>query len=223
MSPTNVPPVAILLGFSGAGKSTLKRQFEDDEVRRRLDIRDTDVLIGRNHGGHVFGLFLDEVSGRDRNRALNEIARVESEFLRDFFPERPTLVVAGPGIVIRPEWSDFRNRIKPRGFYLVMDAAGVLEALNRRYADEAKLIGQHRSFQSWNEGVTTEYNPKTQRWERVGYEKALENIRLQMAENALRYEAAAEPGDRFLGGEALRENPTAMAELVARIRSHLGL
>ncbi len=133
------------------------------------------------------------------------------------------MIVGGPAIVIRPEWSEFRNPIKPRGFYLVMDAAGVLEALNRCYADEAKWIGQHPSFQSWNEGVTTEYNARNQRWERVGYEKALENIRRQMANNLPLYEAAAESGDRFLGSEALRQNRTAKAELVARIRSHLGL
>ncbi len=201
MSHSVFPPVAILLGFSGAGKSTLKRQFEEDEVRRRLDIRDTDVLIGRSHGGHVFGLFLDEVSGRDRNRALCEIKRVESEFLRDFYPERPTLIVAGPGVVIRrPEWNDFRIRIKPRGFYLVMDPVGILETLNRRYSDEAKRVGQHPSFRSWNDGATTENKPKTQRWERVGYEKALEKIEGLMEQNVREYEAASDPNDRFLGG-----------------------
>ena len=202
---------------------TLKREFEADELRRRLDIRDTDVLIGRNHGGHVFGLFLDEVSGSDRSRALSEIERVESEFLRDFYPERPTLIVAGPGVVIRrPEWNDFRNRIKPRCFYLVMDAVGVLEALNRRYADEAKLVGQEPSFQSWNQDATSKYNPKTQRWERIGYEKAIKNITKRMEQNVREYEAASKPADRSLGGAALRENLVAKTELVGRIRGHFG-
>lgn len=221
---SSIPPVAILLGFSAAGKSTLKREFEGFEKERKLDIRDTDVMIGRDHGLHVYGMFIDLVVGNDRSGALARIECVERDFLRSFVPVKATLIVAGPGVVIRvPEWLRFCARVNPRGFYLVMDEAAVLDGLERRYNKETRIVGQHPSFGSWNQGVTTEYNPTKDRWERIDDVTALANIKTMMRANVPLYEAASCPNDRYVGGAALWGNATVKAEIVKKIRDHLGV
>jgi shikimate kinase len=216
-------PVAILLGFSATGKSTLKHEFEALEAEREMDIRDTDVLIGREHGGHVYGVFLDLVVGNNRVAALNEVEAVERRFLKTFTPTKPTLIVAGPALVIRPEWTTFLARVKPRGFYLTIDAAGVFDGLKHRYHDEVKRLGQHPSFGSWNEDMTTDYNSATKRWERVDDTTALANIKRNMATNVALYGAASASMDRYVGGEALWGNAAVTAKVVQEIRQYLGV
>ena len=143
MSPNSVP-VAILIGYSTTGKSTLAKAFAEPARAGTIKVLDTDKLISSDHGGHIYTIFLELVQGSNRDAALKYIEDGERSFLTSFSPLKPTLIVAGPNVVIRtPQWSDFCHRVTPLAFYLQIEAAEVYDGLKHRDEAASIEIGDH--------------------------------------------------------------------------------
>lgn len=214
-------PVAILLGFSTTGKSTISRAFESLKIAGALDVYDTDKMIGSAFGGHIYNVYLSLVTGSSTAPAITEIDRRERDFLSAFSPTRPSLIVAGPHLVIRPGWGPFMSTWRPVGFYLTITANDVYDGLMHRYIEEHAEVGHHPAFGSWNDGVTTQYNSMSSHWELLPAAVARANIPPLMVANVAQYTAAAT--QTFPGGPALRASLSDQARIVQEIRLVLGV
>jgi shikimate kinase len=208
----------VLLGFSTTGKSALSRAFEALQNSGLVFIYDTDKLIGESYGGHIYNAYLQ----LGRARALRAIEKEERRFLSDFTAVKPTLIVAGPNLVLRdPEWKDLIKRASPRCFYLTIKPREVYQGLSHRYVEEHAIVGNDRNFGSWNECATTNFEAHFQRWMLVDEKTALANIKSNMRYQVREYEAASKAEDRIRGGPKLRQNSASQARLIEKIRAHL--
>jgi shikimate kinase len=220
----NRHPVAVLIGFSTTGKSTVSRAFASLANAGTMDIHDTDKMIGAYHGGHIYNAYLSLVRNDVRKEALDDIDKRETDFFNSFAPVKPTLVVAGPNLVLRePAWENFLKKIKHCCFYLTINPLEVYDGLMHRYVEEHATVGTHRAFGSWNDGMTTKYEKS--RWVLVDKITAIKNIESNMKEQVSLYERASSNngGEVVQGGPVLRENHDAQARLVERIRTYLTL
>lgn len=115
-------PGVVLIGMRGAGKSTVGA-----ELSRRLtwEFSDTDALIVSRVGMSIAEIFAD--------RGEEAFRRIEWEVIASLAPERPQVVAAGGGAVLRSENVPHLQRMGPL-VWLSVDA----EELARRVrADDA--------------------------------------------------------------------------------------
>ncbi len=90
----------ILIGFMGAGKSSVGRWLERRTGLARLD---TDEIVSAEFGISIPEIFSKHGEGRFRD--------AETEALRNFAPEKSSIIVTGGGIVLRPENVEIMKRL----------------------------------------------------------------------------------------------------------------
>src|SRR6266568_4099843 len=90
----------VLIGFMGTGKSLVGKILERQTGFRRFD---TDELISQKVKMPIEEIFFTH--GEERFREL------ETETLHSLFPEEPAIIVAGGGIVLRPENVDLLRQL----------------------------------------------------------------------------------------------------------------
>jgi shikimate kinase len=131
----------VLLGFSTTGKSSFLRHFRETH-REALDTLDSDELIPREDGGHIYNVYLRFRDGQNTGPSIQAIEGRERECLRTAGPgTKPLLMASGPFLPIRePEWSTFVQRIRPVFFYLQKDPEDVLDGLLHRRARQLQDV-----------------------------------------------------------------------------------
>jgi shikimate kinase len=90
----------VLIGMMGAGKSSVGRCLQHRTGLARLD---TDEIITNQFGVSIREIF--ETHGEQKFRDA------ETETLRNLMPDRPTIIVTGGGIVLRPQNVDLLKRV----------------------------------------------------------------------------------------------------------------
>jgi shikimate kinase len=88
----SAPKSIVLIGFMGAGKSSVGRFLERRTGLARID---TDEIVSSKFGLSIPEIF--SMQGEERFRDS------ETETLRQLSPDRPSIIVTGGGIVLRPE------------------------------------------------------------------------------------------------------------------------
>jgi shikimate kinase len=211
----------VLLGFSTAGKSTILSDFETKYPQ--LQTIDTDQRIARDHRGHIYQVYLDLVSGSDRQPALDYIDEKERVILKSIqVSAGPRLIAAGPFLPLRnPEWDDFLGRVHPLCLHLDLDPSDVYDGLISRRCEHLKdqAIVNHPAAGSWDEGVTTEYQHG--KWVDVPREKALENISKLMQGPFSVYKKYS--GGRDFNAIDIRKDPAAKDRFYEIVKDGLGL
>jgi shikimate kinase len=96
----NAAKSIVLIGMMGAGKSSVGRRLQR---RTGLDRLDTDEIVARQFGISIPEIF--ETHGEQKFRDA------ETEALGKLAPDRPTIIVTGGGIVLRPENVDRLKRL----------------------------------------------------------------------------------------------------------------
>jgi len=183
----------VLVGFSTTGKSTILREIEN-QYGNLVKTIDTDEVIAREWGNHIFNIYLDLVEGRERNKAIKYIKKREEEILGGFVAEQnPCLIAAGPGLPLRKEdWAAFLNRVKPVCIFLKMSADQIYYGLIKRRAKHQQIesIVSKNAFGSWDEGVITRFCDG--KWVPVDPEDAIANIQKLLDERLEFYPKDAE-------------------------------
>ncbi len=110
----------VLIGMMGAGKSSVGRWLQR---RAGLDLFDLDKTVAKR-----FGLTIPEIFEKFGEEKFRE---AETEALRAFTPEKPTIVVTGGGTILRNENVDLLKRL---GFiiWLQADEGTLFERASRR-------------------------------------------------------------------------------------------
>jgi shikimate kinase len=146
----------VLVGFSTAGKSSI---LSNATYRwASLTALDSDLEIARGFtaGGvpHIFAIY----SQLGRVDAIAEIARRENEFLsRLERSSAPVLVAAGPGTLIRAEWTPFVARVSPTIVYISQTVNEAYAGLRQRREDhKSSPVAYAPNFGCWDEGTMTE-------------------------------------------------------------------
>jgi shikimate kinase len=116
----NVAKSIVLIGMMGAGKSSVGRALERRTGLARVD---TDEMVTAQ-----FGVPIAEIFERLGEAQFRE---AETQTLRELAPQRPTIVVTGGGIVVRPENVDLLKQLGTI-VWLRADEATLFERASRR-------------------------------------------------------------------------------------------
>jgi shikimate kinase len=110
----------VLIGMMGAGKSSVGRSLQH---HAGLDLFDLDKTVAKS-----FNLTIPEIFEKFGEEKFRE---AETAALREFAPERPTIVVTGGGTILRNENVDLLKRL---GFivWLQADEGTLFERASRR-------------------------------------------------------------------------------------------
>jgi shikimate kinase len=209
----------VLVGFSTAGKSTILRDFEKI-LSTLVEAFDSDKEISKDFGGHIYLLFSKLIKGKDRKNALRCIKQRENAILSWFQPStKPRLIAFGPSVPSREEWNPFIERVRPIVFYLKLSECEVREGLRRRRKRHIKDgLQSIPAFGSWDQGVTTKFNKKSQSWDPIEEEKiVLKKIRKHMRGLTPKYKEAAGSDDNTYSSVKLRENEEYRQEFYEKV------
>jgi shikimate kinase len=110
----------VLIGMMGAGKSSVGRSLQRRTGLARID---TDEMLTERFGASIAQIF--EKQGEEKFRDA------ETETLRKLTPDRPTIIVTGGGIVLRPDNVDLLKRLGTV-VWLTADEATLFERASRR-------------------------------------------------------------------------------------------
>jgi shikimate kinase len=116
----NVAKSIVLIGMMGAGKSSVGRCLQRLTGLARLD---TDGILATEFGIPTAQIF--STHGEEKFR------EAETNLLRKLAPDRPTIVVTGGGIVVRPVNVDLLKRLGAV-IWLTADEAILFERATRR-------------------------------------------------------------------------------------------
>jgi shikimate kinase len=110
----------VLIGMMGAGKSSVGRCLQHRTGLARLD---TDETVANQFGGSIREIF--ETHGEQKFRDA------ETEALGKLNLDRPTIIVTGGGVVLRPQNVDLLKRLGTI-VWLNADEATLFERASRR-------------------------------------------------------------------------------------------
>jgi shikimate kinase len=110
----------VLIGMMGAGKSSVGRCLQQRTGLARLD---TDEIVAKEFGVSIREIF--ETHGEQKFRDA------ETQALGKLNLDRPTIIVTGGGIVLRPQNVDFLRRLGTM-VWLIADEATLFERASRR-------------------------------------------------------------------------------------------
>ncbi len=163
----------ILIGFSTTGKSHFaKRLCEINPFE--INFQDSDKFAAKEYDNHIYNIFM--ALGHDR--AIEYITKKEQEFIKNLANKEmlPTLVAAGPFLVIRGGWDNYCKVYNPYIIYLKKRPETVYaDLISRKEKQKMELDISNPNFGCWDEGVTTEkINGK---YYDIDAEKALLNIK----------------------------------------------
>ncbi|MFM9952190.1 MAG: hypothetical protein ACKV1O_29940 [Saprospiraceae bacterium] len=183
----------ILIGFSTTGKSTIRRKIN---VPIGVESLDSDEEISKDYNSHIYNLFIENHNNEDpikRTELMDKISHNEDLFIA-YLKEtsKPYIAALGPNIHTRSNWNNYYVTQKPFTIFLKADVDTVYRGLIDR---EDKIISKfpnHPAFGNWNHGVIREYNPKTNRYERLSEEFSKRNIAKLIVVNEERYSEIAD-------------------------------
>ncbi|HEV3394264.1 MAG TPA: shikimate kinase [Chthoniobacterales bacterium] len=110
----------VLVGMMGAGKSSVGRCLQRRTGLARLD---TDEIVAKEFGVSIREIF--------RTHGEQKFRDAETQALGELAPDRPTIIVTGGGIVLRPQNVDLLKRLGTI-VWLNADEATLFERASRR-------------------------------------------------------------------------------------------
>lgn len=148
--------VVVIIGFSCAGKSWLLQQLRaratnpNDELRQlNVLFLDSDEEIAQDFENDTRRIFIDQVSGLNRDTALSTVITRETRFLTREHVD-PAVIALGPGALNRDGIGNFLAR--PNTFIVrITIADGVANSrLLRRHNEGPADIVDHVNYGSWD-------------------------------------------------------------------------
>jgi len=181
----------ILIGFSTTGKSTIRRKIN---VPSGVESLSSDEEISKDYSSRIYKLFIENHNIEDpvdRINILNEISNNENLFIKYLMETtKPYIAALGPNIHTRSNWGEYYTNCKPFTIFLEADVDTVYNGLIHREENiisEFRELQNHPAFGNWNHGVIREYNPNTNRYERLPEAASKGNIASLIKVNEERY------------------------------------
>lgn len=144
----------VLIGFSTAGKSHYSDKIESLNPFE-ISFQDSDKFLSKEYGGHIYNIFMS----LGREEAIAYIEKKEKEFISHLSSSgsTPTLVAAGPFLLIREGWENYYRTHNPFVIHLNKKPESVFKGLIKRKIDQKnKLDISNPNFGSWDKDVTTQ-------------------------------------------------------------------
>ncbi|MCG9880034.1 MAG: hypothetical protein MH472_05495 [Bacteroidia bacterium] len=146
--------IVILIGFSTAGKSHYLRKICEINPFP-IYFLDSDKFVSKDYGGHIYNIFLE----LGREDAIKYIEKKEEECIMHLSEIRvPTLVAAGPFLLIRNGWDKYFSNYRPQILYLKKPLENIFKDLWIRKENQKRTLDiNNPNFGSWDLNVTTEF------------------------------------------------------------------
>ncbi|SMO58734.1 shikimate kinase [Solitalea koreensis] len=177
----------ILTGFSTAGKSHYLREICKINLYP-IYFLDSDKFVSKEFDGHIYNIFMK----LGREDAIRYIETKEQEFIQHLSDIKvPTLVAAGPFLLIRDGWDNYVTNFRPQIIYLKKSLENIHKDLSARKADQKNTLDvRNPNFGSWDLSVTTEIKDGT--YQDIPDSSALANIKEHLTRIVPIYEKFAQ-------------------------------
>jgi shikimate kinase len=203
----------ILIGFSTAGKSHYLKTISELNPFP-INHLDSDKFVATEYDEHIFNIFMK--LGRDK--AIQHIETKERDFIKLLpLQTKPTLVAAGPWLVIRDGWESYYNTCKPHVIYLSKSAITTFADLCKRKDKQRDILDKNNPhFGSWDHDVTTQKIDG--RYQDLPEAEALQKIKKLIYDTDKIYKKFAH--EKY-DSDILRADPTKSSGLVQSILDKL--
>lgn len=181
-------PVVVLLGCWTAGKTSTVNRLKKKCPNGFLYI-DSDAEVSTQWAGWTGNIFL--ANAQNPLKAHNYIDFRERLLLAKLLSvQQPCLLAAGPLLPTRePFWGVFVNCVKPVCFYLEVTAEEIYRGLKKRRTWQQKAgLDLCEGFGSWDDGLLTRFNSRTEAWDELEEDEALAKISTAISKLAPIYE-----------------------------------
>jgi shikimate kinase len=204
-------PIVLITGFSTAGKSTFLREFSTD-----INCIDTDRKVADHFQcEHIYEVYMHH----GYEKAIKLIEQQENELLNWLIinQDRPTLIAAGPILMLRDNWQRFNEARKPFIIHLSLTAKQAYEGLLYRKTEQKQKLNQDNpNFGSWDKDVTTTL--ENGRYIDLPPEIAIAKIEGHLIGVTRKYK---EHCHHEYDARALQSNPDLKQEMIELIKSRL--